>query len=64
MDFIHIRKTYINNFTDYLYKMPNHYETLGVSKDASEKDIKQAFRAMSMRSRRSQQKNARNQFSK
>jgi DnaJ-class molecular chaperone len=29
--------------------MPNHYETLGVSKDASEKDIKQAFRAMSMR---------------
>ena len=29
--------------------MPNHYETLGVSKDASEKEIKQAFRAMSMK---------------
>jgi DnaJ-class molecular chaperone len=29
--------------------MPNHYETLGVSKDASEKEIKQAFRALSMK---------------
>jgi len=29
--------------------MPNHYETLGVSKDATEKEIKQAFRALSMK---------------
>lgn len=29
--------------------MPTHYETLGVSKDASEKEIKQAFRALSMK---------------
>ena len=29
--------------------MPNHYETLGVAKDASEKEIKQAFRALSMK---------------
>ena len=29
--------------------MPNHYETLGISKDATEKEIKQAFRAMSMK---------------
>ena len=29
--------------------MPNNYETLGISKDASEKEVKQAFRAMSMR---------------
>jgi DnaJ-class molecular chaperone len=29
--------------------MPTHYETLGVSKDATEKEIKQAFRAMSMK---------------
>ncbi len=29
--------------------MPNHYETLGVSRDASEKEIKQAYRALSMK---------------
>ena len=29
--------------------MPTHYETLGISKDATEKEIKQAFRAMSMK---------------
>lgn len=29
--------------------MPTHYEILGVSKDASEKEIKQAFRALSMK---------------
>ena len=29
--------------------MPNHYETLGVANDASEKEIKQAFRALSMK---------------
>ena len=29
--------------------MPTHYETLGVSKEATEKEIKQAFRAMSMK---------------
>jgi len=29
--------------------MSNHYETLGISKDATEKEIKQAFRSMSMK---------------
>jgi DnaJ-class molecular chaperone len=29
--------------------MPNHYETLGVPKTATEKEIKQAFRALSMK---------------
>lgn len=28
---------------------PTHYETLGISKDATEKEIKQAFRSMSMK---------------
>lgn len=28
---------------------PTHYDTLGISKDATEKEIKQAFRAMSMK---------------
>jgi curved DNA-binding protein CbpA len=28
--------------------MPTHYETLGIEKDASEKEIKQAYRALSM----------------
>ena len=27
----------------------NHYETLGVSRDASDKDIRQAFRSLSMK---------------
>jgi len=29
--------------------MPTHYETLGISKDATEKEIKQAFRSLSMK---------------
>ena len=29
--------------------MPNHYETLGIPKTATEKEIKQAFRALSMK---------------
>lgn len=29
--------------------MPNHYETLGVSRDATDKEIKQAYRALSMK---------------
>ncbi len=29
--------------------MSNHYETLGISKDATEKEIKQAYRALSMK---------------
>jgi len=29
--------------------MPTHYETLGISKDATEKEIKQSFRSLSMK---------------
>lgn len=39
---------YIKSLSIY-YIMPNHYETLGVSKDATDKEIKQAYRALSMK---------------
>lgn len=39
---------YIKSYKLY-YIMPNHYETLGVSKDATDKEIKQAYRALSMK---------------
>ena len=39
---------YIKSLSIY-YIMPNHYETPGVSKDATDKEIKQAYRALSMK---------------
>jgi molecular chaperone DnaJ len=37
-------------FLKYIYNsMGNHYETLGVSQDANEKDIKSAYRSLSLK---------------
>ena len=40
---------YINILDYYSYTMPTHYEILGVAKDASETDIKKAYRNLSLK---------------